>query len=45
MAISEQAEQEPVDQILLANDDVSDLFSQRRNPLPQLLYLLGDLLG
>ena len=45
VAVGEQAEQEPLDQILLANDDVSDLFSQRRNPLTQLLYLLGDLLG
>ena len=35
----------PIDQIFLADDDVADLLAQRRNPLPQLLHLLGNFLG
>ena len=44
MAVGEQAEQKAIDQILLPDDDVPDLLAQRRNPLPQLLDLLGNLL-
>ena len=44
MAVGEQSEQEPVDQIFLADDDVPDLLAQRRDPLSQLLDLLGDFL-
>ena len=44
VAVGEQAEQKPVDQIFLADDDVPDLLAQRRDPLPQLLHLLGDFL-
>jgi hypothetical protein len=44
VAISEQSKQEPVDQIFLSDDDVTDLLAQRRNPLSQLLNLLGNLL-
>ena len=34
----------PIDQIFLPDDDVADLLAQRRNPLAQLLHLLGDFL-
>ena len=44
VAVGEQAEQEPVDQIFLADDDVTDLLAQGRNPLSQLLHLLGNFL-
>ena len=44
VAIGEQSEQKPVDQIFLSDDDVTDLLAQRRNPLSQLLDLLGNLL-
>ena len=44
VAISQQSKQEPVDQVFLSDDDVTDLLAQRRNPLSQLLNLLGNLL-
>ncbi len=44
VTVGEQAEQEPVDQIFLSDDDVTDLLAQRRNPLSQLLDLLGNFL-
>ena len=44
VTVGEQAEQEPVHQIFLSDDDVTDLLAQRRNPLSQLLDLLGNLL-
>ena len=42
--VGEQAEQKPIDQVFLPDDDVADLLAQRRNPLSQLLDLLGDFL-
>jgi hypothetical protein len=44
MAIREEAEEEAVDQILLTDDHVTDLFAQGRNPLPELLNFMGDFL-
>ena len=44
VAVREQAEQKPIDQIFLADDDVANLLAQRRNPLPHFLHLLRDFL-
>ena len=44
MTIGEQTEQKAVDQILLANHNVSNLLPERRNPLAQFSHLLRNLL-
>ena len=44
VAVGEQAEQEPVDQIFLADDNVANLLAHRWNPLAELLNLLRDFL-
>ena len=44
VAIGEQAEQQPIDQIFLPDDDMSNLFAQRRNPAAELLDLLRNFL-
>ena len=44
VTVGEQSEQKPVNQIFLSNDDVTDLLAQGRNPLSQLLNLLGNFL-
>jgi hypothetical protein len=45
MAVREQSEQKAVHQILLSDDNVSDLLAERRNPLPQLAHFLRNFLG
>ena len=44
VAVREQTEQEPIDQIFLTDHDVTDLFAQRRNPFSHFLHLLRDFL-
>ena len=44
MAIGQQAEKQPIDQIFLSDNDMADLFAQRRNPLTQFLNLLRNFL-
>src|ERR1700738_4504078 len=45
MAVSEQAEQKPGDQIFLPYHDVADLCADSRNPLPELLHFSRNFLG
>src|SRR4029453_931193 len=44
MTVSEQAEQKPIDQIFLANNHMTNLLAQCRNPLAQLSHFLGNFL-
>jgi hypothetical protein len=44
MAVCEQAEQEPIDQVFLTYHHSTDLVAQGRDPVSQLLDLLGNLL-
>ena len=44
MAIGEQTQQKAIYQILLANDNVTDLLAERRNPLTQLPHFLRNFL-
>ena len=44
MAVREKTEEEPVDQILLTDHDMANLFAQGRNPLPELLHFVSDFL-
>ena len=45
MTVREQTEQQAIDQIFLTDDDMTDLLSQRRYPLTQLLDLLSNFLS
>jgi hypothetical protein len=45
MTVREQTEQQAIDQIFLTDDDMTDLLSQRRDPLTQLLDLLSNFLS
>ena len=42
--VGQQAEQQPIDQILLPDHDMPDLLAQRRNPLAQFLHFVRDFL-
>ena len=42
--LASRPSKQPIDQVFLADDDVADLFAQRRNPLSQFLHLLRDFL-
>ena len=44
VAIGEQTEQKPIDQIFLSDDDMSNLLAQRRNPAAEFLDLLRNFL-
>ena len=44
MTVGEQSQQKTIHQILLPDDNVTDLLAERRNPLAQLSYFLRNFL-
>jgi hypothetical protein len=45
MTVGEQPEQQSVDEILLADNNMANLFAHRRDPLAALLYFGGNFLS
>ena len=44
VTIREKPQQQPINEIFLADNDVADLLAQRRNPCAELLHFVSDFL-